>query len=110
MSEESMSEANPKTRLCAVGDLPPDGGVGEFSIGNRIFCVAKINGQVAVLDNECPHHGGPLGQGMLEDGKVVCPWHAYAFDLKTGGCTHQPKIAVKVYGVKIEGNDVLVAL
>lgn len=105
-----MSEAKEPAKLCSVAELPPEGGVREFSVGKQSFCVARINGQVAVLDNECPHHGGPLGEGDVEDGKVVCPWHAYAFDAHTGLCDHQPKLSVRVYEAKIEGNDVLVTL
>ncbi len=105
-----MSEAKQPTKLCSATELPPEGGVGEFSLGKQTFCVARLNGAIAVLDNECPHHGGPLGQGVLEDGKVVCPWHAYAFDARTGVCGHQPKLAVRVYEAQVEGDDVLVTL
>jgi nitrite reductase (NADH) small subunit len=96
--------------LCNIGELPAEGRVREISVGNQTFCVAKLNGEVAVLDNECPHHGGPLGQGMVEDGKVVCPWHAYAFDVNTGSCDDEPKLRVRVYPVTVQGDDVTVAL
>lgn len=105
-----MSEAKNPTKLCSVSELPPEGGVRELSLGKQSFCIGKINGQVAVLDNECPHHGGPLGQGVVEKGMVVCPWHAYAFDAHTGVCEHQPKLAVKVYEAQIEGDEVLITL
>jgi nitrite reductase (NADH) small subunit len=104
----AMSEARERTRLCGVDELPAEGGVAELPLGKQTFCVAKVNGAIAALDNECPHHGGPLGQGVVEDGKVVCLWHAYAFDAQTGVCKHQPKLAVKVYDAKIVGEDVLV--
>ena len=32
----------------------------------------------------CPHMGGPLDQGRVENGEVVCPWHRYRYDLTTG--------------------------
>ena len=54
-----------------------EGGVREVQAGKLTLCVAKLNGKIFALDNECPHDGGPLGEGELEDGKVVCPWHGY---------------------------------
>lgn len=60
------------------------------------------------MDDVCPHRGGPLGQGIIEDGKIICPWHAWAFDVKTGIAVHTPNAKVEVYDVKIEGDDVLV--
>ena len=91
-------------RICGVGELPPEGEVGEFQAGSLALCVARMNGQVFALDNECPHHGGPLGQGRLEGGKVFCPWHAYSFDVKTGDGDGR----VRVFEVTVAGEDVLV--
>jgi nitrite reductase (NADH) small subunit len=96
-------------RLCSVSELPPEGGVHEVEAGSQAFCVARLNGKISVLDNECPHHGGPLGEGMIEGGKVVCPWHAYAFDLVTGVCDDL-KEQVRVYAVSTSGEDVMVNL
>ncbi len=82
----------------------------EASLGGRTFCVATLHGKTFVLDNECPHHGGPLGEGVLENGKVVCPWHAYGFDLKTGLCDQDPDLRVRVFEAVVEGEEVLVRL
>ena len=71
-------------RICSVAELPAEGEVTEFTVQGRALCVAHVNGGVAVLDGTCPHEGGPLGEGIVEGGRVVCPWHAYAFDLHTG--------------------------
>ena len=38
------------------------------------------DGTWSALDNRCPHQGGPLGDGQLEDGWLICPWHAYQYD------------------------------
>jgi nitrite reductase (NADH) small subunit len=69
--------------------------------------VANVNGEISAMDNICPHRQGPLGQGIIEGGKVVCPWHAWAFDVKTGAAVHNPSAHVQIYEVKIEGDDVL---
>jgi nitrite reductase (NADH) small subunit len=61
------------------------------------------------VDNECPHHGGPLAEGMVEGGKIVCPWHAWTFDLATGAATEGEE-RVAVFPVSIEGDEVFVKL
>ncbi len=33
---------------------------------------------------KCPHQGASLQGATCEDGRIVCPWHRYGFDLKTG--------------------------
>lgn len=96
---------NNLVRICGVNDLPPEGGVGEFQAGKLTLCVARLNGKLFALDNECPHHGGPLGQGELDGGKVICPWHAYAFDLATGASDGEER--VRVFEITVAGGDVL---
>src|SRR5271155_1995129 len=95
-------------RICSVGELPAVGHVGEFAAEKLTLCLAKLNGKISSLDNECPHHGGPLGEGTIEDGKVVCPWHAYAFDLTTGHCADARLPSARVYEVTVTGDEVLV--
>jgi nitrite reductase (NADH) small subunit len=95
-------------RLCSKAELPGAGEAREIEAGGKMYCVANVGGEISVLDNVCPHRGGPLGQGMIEEGYLVCPWHAWAFDAKTGVCTHNPQAKVKVWPLKIEGDDLLV--
>src|SRR5437868_8928394 len=47
-------------------------------------CLARTEAGWGALDNRCPHQGGPLGDGQLENGYVICPWHAYEYDPTTG--------------------------
>ena len=44
----------------------------------------KLEGKIYALDNACPHMGGPLGEGEIEDEVVTCPWHGWQFDIKNG--------------------------
>jgi nitrite reductase (NADH) small subunit len=72
--------------------------------------VARIGGAVAVLDGVCPHEGGPLGEGIVEDGRVVCPWHGYAFDVHTGATEQDPDLKAEVLESSLAGGDLLVKL
>jgi nitrite reductase/ring-hydroxylating ferredoxin subunit len=62
------------------------------------------------MDNVCAHRGGPLGQGVILDGKVVCPWHGWMYDPKTGIPDVNPNLRVAVYPLKLQGDDVLIEL
>lgn len=97
-------------RICAKADLPPAGNATEVIVGDKTVCLANVNGEISAMDNVCPHRGGPLGQGMVENGKIICPWHAWTFDVKTGVAEHSPQVKVEVYEVKVEGEDVLAKL
>ena len=97
-------------RVCSKADLPPAGEAREVVAGERAFCIANSNGIFTAVDNVCPHRQGPLGQGIVEHGKVVCPWHGWAFDLKTGISTHSEASAVAIYPLEINGEDVLIVI
>jgi len=43
-----------------------------------------VRGQSGALENRCPHQGGPLGEGSIENGWLRCPWHGYDYDPLTG--------------------------
>lgn len=98
----------PLTKIAAKSDLPTDGQAKEFPVGEKIICVANVDGEYSAMDNVCLHRGGPLGQGMIEDGKVVCPWHGWQYDPKSGEVAHNPSAKVAVYPLQIEGEDVLI--
>ena len=50
----------------------------------RAVCIARTSQGYGALDNRCPHQGGPLGDGQIENGFVICPWHGYEYHPCTG--------------------------
>jgi len=98
------------TKITTESELPPSDEAKEFSCGNKTICVANVNGAFSAMDNVCLHRGGPLGQGMIEGGKVICPWHGWAWDPKNGEASQNPAAKVAIYPLKIENGDVLVEL
>jgi len=97
-------------RLALEPDLPPEGEAKEFPCGSKIICVANVNGTISAMDNVCLHRGGPLGQGVIEGSKVVCPWHGWQYDPKTGQVGSNPDLRVAVYPIKIENGEVMVEI
>ena len=98
------------TKLTTESELPPLDEAKEFPCSAKTICIANVNGTFSAMDNVCPHRGGPLGQGMIEGGKVVCPWHGWAWDAKTGAAEQDPTVKVAVYPIKIENSDVLIEI
>ena len=96
-------------RIAAQSDLPAINEVKELPCGDKLVCAANVNGEISVLDDTCLHRGGPLGQGVIEGGKIICPWHGWAWDPKTGQA-QAPDAKVAVYPVKIENGDVLIEI
>jgi nitrite reductase (NADH) small subunit len=97
-------------KLASESELPPPGQAKEFSIADKLICVANVNGTISAMDNVCLHRGGPLGQGMIEGGKVVCPWHGWRWDPQTGQAVHDPNARVPVYPIKVENGEVMVEI
>jgi nitrite reductase (NADH) small subunit len=97
-------------KLATQADLPSADEAKEFPCGEKTICIANVNGVFSAMDNICLHRGGPIGQGMIENGKVVCPWHGWAWDPKTGEAAQNASVKVAVYPLKIENGDVLVEI
>jgi thiamine pyrophosphate-dependent acetolactate synthase large subunit-like protein/nitrite reductase/ring-hydroxylating ferredoxin subunit len=70
-------------KLITLDELP-EGRVKTVTANNQSFCVTHHDGQYCVLDNSCPHQGGPLGEGSIENGLFRCPWHGWDFCPLTG--------------------------
>lgn len=94
-------------RIGSVSEMPAEGMAKECSALGKSICVARIGGQLAALDNECPHRGAPLSDGAIEDGRVVCGWHGWSFDPKSGEELCNPLGAIAVYPLRVDGDDVL---
>lgn len=97
----------PFIKIATQAELPALNEAKEMPCGDKLICVANVNGEICAMENTCLHRGGPLGAGVIEDGKVICPWHGWAWDPKTGQA-QAPGAKVAVYPVKIENGDVLI--
>lgn len=97
-------------RLCAVGEAPAIGALKESSAGGVAVCLANLDGKLHAVSNVCPHRGAPLAEGWIEDGKLVCPWHSWTFDLNTGCAEYPEGEKVETFPLRIEGSDVEIEL
>ena len=67
-----------------VAELPAEGRVHTAIVDGRSIALTRCGGRVGALDNHCPHQGGPLGEGSIENGLLRCPWHGYDYNPTTG--------------------------
>jgi len=87
------------TSLCELAEL--EEGKGKYvQIDGFQLAVFLERGQVYVIDNTCPHAGGNLAAGFVEDGCAVCPRHFWAFHLNTGQLRDAPGVAVTRYNTR----------
>ena len=71
--------------LGASADLAP-GKVRSVEVAGRRLAVGRSEAGCFAADDSCPHAGASLGEGMLDGDFLICPLHAYAYDVRTGDC------------------------
>ncbi|HEY3120388.1 MAG TPA: Rieske (2Fe-2S) protein [Vicinamibacteria bacterium] len=96
-------------RAIAAADLP-SGQCTEVSVGGKAVALYNVGGTFYATSNLCLHRGGPLGQGMMDGATVMCPWHAWTWDVTSGANTANPGLRIPTYEVKVEGGEVLVSV
>ena len=77
-------------------DLLVEGRITTVQAGHSAVCLTRTDKGYGAISNRCAHQGGPLGDGFLQNGYVVCPWHAWEYDPHTGA-SHRPITAIRRY-------------
>jgi nitrite reductase/ring-hydroxylating ferredoxin subunit len=94
------------TVLGAVADIPPGEGR-AYAVGGEMIAVFRLrDGSVRALPAVCPHRGGPLADGQIDLGQVVCPLHLFAWDLRTG-CSLSGQPDLRPYPVSVENDQIV---
>ena len=94
--------------VAATGDIPA-GQARAYVVGDREIAVFNVDGAFYAIENACPHQGGPLADGWVEGPIVTCPWHAWCFDVRTGGMTLGGFTSVDTFEVQVEGSTISVS-
>ena len=84
----------------AVADIP-DGRAATVCIGGERVAIYRYDGKVSALSNACQHQNGPLGEGKIVDGCVVCPWHGYQYQPDSGASPPPFTEKVPTFNVKV---------
>jgi len=87
----------------------PDGRVMTVIAGHKGICLTHFEGKYHAIENKCPHQGGPLGEGSIENRKLRCPWHGWDFS-PCGGSSEGFDDGLPAFDLKIEGDTIFVGL
>jgi 3-phenylpropionate/trans-cinnamate dioxygenase ferredoxin subunit len=97
-------------KACAIADVT-DGGALRVMIEGIPVAIVRSAGDVYAIQDVCSHANVALSEGEIEDQTIECWLHGSRFDLVTGRPTGLPAtVPVPVYPVKIDGDDILVAV
>ena len=97
-------------RACALAEVPEEGALG-VEVAAVPVAIVRAEGEIFAIRDVCSHEEIPLSEGEIYDHTVECWLHGSCFDLRTGKPTGPPATqAVPTYQVKIDGDDVFVAL
>ncbi len=88
----------------------PEGRVTTVTAGHTNVCLTHFKGKFCGLDNRCPHQGGPLGEGSIENGLLRCPWHGWDFDPHTGQSPGGHDDSIVIFPVEIREDGVYVGV
>ncbi len=96
-----------------VLDSPEDlaeGRVMSVTAEHTNICLTHFEGKFCGLDNRCPHQGGPLGEGSIENGLLRCPWHGWDFDPHTGQSPGGHDDSIVTFPVEVRNDGVYVGV
>lgn len=80
-------------------------------IGEKRICLVRRNNEFFAVSNKCTHNGESLSKGNVNTtGEIVCPWHGYQFDLKTGREYRERCNDLETFPVRIEADGLYIAV
>lgn len=98
------------TDIGALDDVPVSGARVAHTPAGRLAVFRTIDDKIFVMDDKCPHRGGPLSQGMVYGHKVSCAMHGLNIDLATGEAIAPDDGCVRRFPVKVEAGRILLDL
>ena len=108
-----MNPVHERVEEVCVGMLTaiPIGEGRTFSVGSQEVAVFRgRDGSLFAVESRCPHRGAPLADGLLGGGSLICPYHSYRFDLKSGACLNDASCSLRTYPVREHDGRLLVRI
>lgn len=99
MSEAESAEGEFVT-VAQASEIPSDRGV-AFTVGRHVVAVFRQGDEFFAINDFCPHMGASLAPGEVCDGAVMCPWHAWRFDVRTGAWCDNPRVKTDAFDVRV---------
>ncbi len=86
-------------RVAASGDVQGKEPVACQAAGIALALV-RLGEEVFAVEDRCPHMAYPLTQGVARDGRLICTWHHWEFDLPDQQRFLQPHCRCTIYPVR----------
>ncbi|MDX8376786.1 MAG: nitrite reductase small subunit NirD [Mariprofundales bacterium] len=96
--------------ICNLDEIPQSGGR-TVNAGNLSIAIFRLSdNSVKAIENRCPHKNGPLAEGVISSGYVLCPLHNWRINLDSGEVAAPESGCVTRFLVKVEEGKVLLSL
>ncbi len=96
-------------KVATLSQVPP-GKATTVEVAGSPVALYNVGGTVYATTNTCPHRGGPLGEGDLDERVVTCPWHSFQYDVTNGTCLTNPAVSLVCHKVRLDGQNILVQI
>src|SRR5262245_15894984 len=108
MSEEAKQPTGPDlAEGVPIADLA-DGAILQGHVGEDAVLLVRRGTEFFAVGAACTHYHGPLGEGLVVDDTIRCPWHHACFSLRTGQAMHAPAFdTVPCWRVEQQGDRVV---
>jgi nitrite reductase/ring-hydroxylating ferredoxin subunit len=93
-------------KVASLQDVP-ENGTFLVQCSGQFVCLYNLEGQIYATDDVCTHGQASLADGFVYGANIECPLHQGLFDIRTGKAVGAPcTVDLKVYEVKVEGDDI----
>jgi len=96
-------------KVACLTELSP-GSAKVVEVAGKTIALFNVGGTIYATDNTCLHQGGPLGEGELIGDVVVCPWHQWEYNVRTGENVGNAFLKLATYPVQVEEGDIKVGV
>jgi nitrite reductase/ring-hydroxylating ferredoxin subunit len=96
-------------KVASVSELAP-GSAKAIEVMGKTIALFNVEGTIYATDNTCLHQGGPLGEGQLMGEAVICPWHQWEYNVRTGELVGNSSVKLVTYPVQVAGGEIKVAV
>jgi nitrite reductase/ring-hydroxylating ferredoxin subunit len=106
----AVPHATELVEVASLAELPKNG-MKLVKLFDHKIVVANTGKEIVAFAATCPHAGGLLSEGRLRGRNVVCPLHAYIWNVRTGEPVEPvQEDTLRRYTVQVDRGRVLVAL
>jgi 3-phenylpropionate/trans-cinnamate dioxygenase ferredoxin component len=95
-------------KVARVEDIQP-GEKRIYEVDGILVVLVNLHGEFYAIEDTCTHDGGPLGEGEMQNGHLICPRHGARFDVRTGAALSLPAVdPTPIYEVRVQDGDIYV--